>query len=359
MSYQPVFSDDFEDGVLDPTWKYIADWLTDHFQEANGVLSSNGINLNWSALYVDKQFGGKTRQTVQVRMDSLSTNKSVIILVAQDSNYYYYVIFKWGAQVIEIQRVPKGSGDPGASAESIVANIQWSNPQLDTWQTLQVEYDPSNGQVIVTVDGTEIYNNTVLQLANLTPFSGIGVVKEVLASFDNYSLEATQVGTPITQVDVIPVLSVAGVVEAVAGQPYFTIVSYTDRVTVPPGGSFTVDVTVKNEGDTAGNVTVRLIDHNGALVDQKTITLDPGAQQTVTLSAVAPSEVGTYTWTIEAYNETTGNIDSQANVTVEVSEVARAIIGVPMEPSPYSILIALDVVVKTILAHEKVRIKKK
>ena len=148
MSYQPVFADDFEDGQLDPTWKYIADWLTNYFQEANGTLNSAGDNLNWSAIYVDKVYGGKTRQAVQVRMDSTSTNKSIIILIAQDDQYYYYVILKWGAQNLDIQRVPKGAGDPGASAESIIGGgVSWTTGQLDTWQTIQVEYDPSSGLV--------------------------------------------------------------------------------------------------------------------------------------------------------------------------------------------------------------------
>ena len=163
-----------------------------------------------------------------------------------------------------------------------------------------------------------------------------------------------------TSINDIPLIDIAYVEEqAVTGQPRFTIINYQSKIIVTPGASFTVDVTVKNEGDTAGNVTVRLKDHNNALVDQKTISLEPGAQQTVTLSATAPTESGSYIWTIEAYNETTQNVDSQAQFTLEVSEIARAVIGVPMEPSPYAILIALDVVVKTILAHPKVKIKKK
>jgi len=87
--------------------------------------------------------------------------------------------------------------------------------------------------------------------------------------------------------------------------PAFTIVSYTEKVQVEPEKEFTVNVDVKNVGDTAGSCTTKLVDHNGNVVQSITKTISAGKTEPYTFSATAPSDYGTYTWKIEAYYEST------------------------------------------------------
>jgi len=103
--------------------------------------------------------------------------------------------------------------------------------------------------------------------------------------------------------------------------PHFTITLHQTSLSLEPSQPFSVDVDVSNDGSASGTVELRLKDHNGNLVDSKTITLDAGASTTVTLSGTAPSSGGTYQWTVEAYNVNTSSVDESQTLTLNVQEL--------------------------------------
>lgn len=101
--------------------------------------------------------------------------------------------------------------------------------------------------------------------------------------------------------------------------PHFTITSI-DRtsITLAPGQTFTINVTIENNGNADGTVVARLKDHNDNIVDAKTQTIPVGGQTVIALSGTAPSTQGTYTWTIEAYNQDTSTLDDTDTITITV-----------------------------------------
>lgn len=102
---------------------------------------------------------------------------------------------------------------------------------------------------------------------------------------------------------------------------HFTITDYTNSVVVEPSGEVRIDVTVENDGDEAGDVTVRLRDHNNNVVASDTLSgVEPGGTASTTLIATAPAEYGDYIWKLEAYNNSTGNVDDSKNVYISVTE---------------------------------------
>ena len=126
-----------------------------------------------------------------------------------------------------------------------------------------------------------------------------------------YTVKAYNVATstvddtePFNVQVVAPVFDITGVV--------------AEPSTVQPGAQFTVTVTVKNTGDASGTVEVRLKDQGGTIVDSKQASLSAGATADVQLSAMAPSQTGSYTYTVEAYNTNTGSVDDTATVEITV-----------------------------------------
>jgi len=112
--------------------------------------------------------------------------------------------------------------------------------------------------------------------------------------------------------------SISAVVEP-TGEPKFVITRYPSSVDVSPGGSFTVDVTVENQGDAVGYVEVRIKDHNGNIVASQETGLQPLTSATFTFNLQAPSEEGQYTWTVEAYNKDLDRVDDTKTFTVNVT----------------------------------------
>ena len=113
--------------------------------------------------------------------------------------------------------------------------------------------------------------------------------------------------------------NISAVVEETTG-PSFSITDYPSSVSGTPNSTKTVNITVANNGDTDGDCTVRIKDHNGTVVAEDTKTITAGGSETYSLSITLPSETGTYTWTIEAYNVTNDTVDDTKSFTVEVSE---------------------------------------
>jgi len=107
----------------------------------------------------------------------------------------------------------------------------------------------------------------------------------------------------------------------------FVIDEYPDKVDVQAGQSFSINVKVRNDGNASGSATVRLVDHGGNVVDAVDVTLDAGAETSVTLSGTAPSSPGTYTWKVEVYNKDTGAVDDSKDITLNVSSPAYQYLG--------------------------------
>jgi len=108
-------------------------------------------------------------------------------------------------------------------------------------------------------------------------------------------------------------------------EAHFTISSYPTSINTHPNETINTNVTVLNDGNADGTCEVRLRDHNNVSVDSKQVPILQGAEGGVTLQATAPSQVGTYTWTIEAYNLNTQTVDDSKSITVNVTEVVEKI----------------------------------
>ncbi|RLG74653.1 MAG: hypothetical protein DRO14_05510 [Thermoprotei archaeon] len=114
--------------------------------------------------------------------------------------------------------------------------------------------------------------------------------------------------------------SISAVVEYTAPTgPQFSITDYPSTVSGTPSETKTISVTVANNGDTDGDCTIRIKDHNNNIVAEDTKTISAGGSATFTLNITLPSDIGTYTWTIEAYNVTNDTVDDTKTFTVEVT----------------------------------------
>ena len=114
--------------------------------------------------------------------------------------------------------------------------------------------------------------------------------------------------------------SISAVVEYTAPTgPQFSITEYPSHVSGTPSETKTISVTVANNGDTDGDCTIRIKDHNNNIVAEDTKTISAGGSATYSLNITLPSETGTYTWTIEAYNVSTSNVDDSKTFTVEAT----------------------------------------
>jgi len=102
---------------------------------------------------------------------------------------------------------------------------------------------------------------------------------------------------------------------------HFQITSCPSSISVRLGESFTINVTVANNGTIDGTVEIRLKDHNNNLVMARQVIIAAGDSTTVKLTATAPSSPGIYTWKVEAYNVDSGVVDDSKSFTVEVSGV--------------------------------------
>jgi len=104
------------------------------------------------------------------------------------------------------------------------------------------------------------------------------------------------------------------------GVPIFAITSYPSSVSGTPSSAMSISITVTNNGDIDGDCTVRIRDHNNNIVAEQTKTITAGGSATYSLQIILPSNAGTYTWTIEAYNITNDTVDDTKSFTVNVVE---------------------------------------
>jgi len=126
----------------------------------------------------------------------------------------------------------------------------------------------------------------------------------------------------------------------------FSIVNYPSKVSGYTGEQKIVDITVENQGVSDGTVELRVKDHNGNVVASQRQTIPAGSSYTFSITITLPSTVGTYTWSIEAYNVSTDNVDDSKSFTVEVSgvevpSVLNQFIQLFMQLLPFIILLII------------------
>jgi len=100
---------------------------------------------------------------------------------------------------------------------------------------------------------------------------------------------------------------------------HFVITNYPSSISGTPSSTKTINITVENQGSADGDCKVRIKDHNGTVVAEQTNTITAGGSATFTLNITLPSDIGTYTWTIEAYNVTNDTVDDTKTFTVEAT----------------------------------------
>lgn len=126
----------------------------------------------------------------------------------------------------------------------------------------------------------------------------------------------------------------------------FSIAGYPESVSGAPGETKSFQVTVSNDGDENGDVILRIKDHNGNIVFSEQQTIYVGTCYIFNVSITLPSQAGTYTWSIEAYNVSTDNVDDSKSFTVEVSgvevpSVLNQFIQLFMQLLPFIILLII------------------
>lgn len=104
-------------------------------------------------------------------------------------------------------------------------------------------------------------------------------------------------------------------------QPLFKVTSYNSTVYGLPGSTVRLVVTVANTGNAPGNVTLRVLDQSGSLKGSTTLYIANGSSSQASIQVTLPSTRGTYTWTIQALNQQTGNIDDTKTFTVYVFDL--------------------------------------
>ena len=112
-------------------------------------------------------------------------------------------------------------------------------------------------------------------------------------------------------------------------QTVFTIESVVTDGPVTAGEQLTVDATVENTGSAAGTQSVELADTAGVVVDTQTLTLDPGNQQTVTLTwQTESSDTGSAEITVRSDNDSATspvNVESDSNDTAYTYHVPHTL----------------------------------
>lgn len=326
MSYVLIYQDPF-DTIDTNRWDKLSQTVCTNVTEKE-TITTDPDNANNNVLMVDGDFDYTAgcraglryknppskpfKVVAKVRWSSTATSKATQIVFGKDANGNLYWA-KIRGDGVYIQHVLESElGDTPATTDTSASGTY----NDDTWYTMEVEVLEDN-TVNVSINGTQVIS---YQLSvDITPEIELMTPEGGLSYFDDFELYATQTAA---QPQELQLLSIGYVDETQVTEPHFTIIDYTQNVTVLKGQTFSVNATIKNDGTASGTATVRLKDYNGTIVSSTSITLNAGEQQTVTLGATAPNTTGTYNYTIEVYNNTTTNIDDSKTVTVNVTEQA-------------------------------------
>jgi len=101
--------------------------------------------------------------------------------------------------------------------------------------------------------------------------------------------------------------------------PKFDLSTDKSTVNTVPGGSYTITFTVTNMGGLSAQAEVTVWDVDGTLKDQFTVSLDPGASYSKSITFTAPQDPGTYYITAQVMNLFTSRVDDGVAVEVDVA----------------------------------------
>jgi len=114
----------------------------------------------------------------------------------------------------------------------------------------------------------------------------------------------------------------------------FVITIWLTEATVSAGKTVEAFVRIENQGDASGQVQARLKDSSGNVVVQSSaVTIDVGKYADFTLTFTAPSAVGDYKYTYEAYNVSAGTVDDTKTFTLHVTQYSASIQNVVVTPT--------------------------
>ena len=243
-------------------------------------------------------------------VDTTSKGNNVAFGIDSDNNVYF-VNVNPANSTVSIARV--GNDRWNIDRPETLQSFDISNLglQMEQWYTLEIEVKSDN-TVNISINNQQVGSYTVD--TDIDPFVHLGAVVGGKTYYDDFELYGTQ-SYGVTLIDI------GYVEEGEVSNAKFDITSVNPTsITVNKGGTVNITVGIKNIGNASGDVTLR-VKLNDSIVTSKTVTLDAGQEQSVQLSWTAPSTIGTYNYTIEAYNESTSSVDDTANVTVNVTEV--------------------------------------
>ncbi|MEM0024572.1 MAG: hypothetical protein QXJ38_04970 [Thermofilaceae archaeon] len=115
--------------------------------------------------------------------------------------------------------------------------------------------------------------------------------------------------------------SLTAVFEKQQGSPSFRITSWNSKISGPVGSDQTFNTEVKNVGGVAGTVQVRILNHDGGVVSESEVELQPGEAKTLQFALKLPSTRGEYTWRVIAVNTATGETDDEKTFTIEAKDL--------------------------------------
>lgn len=102
------------------------------------------------------------------------------------------------------------------------------------------------------------------------------------------------------------------------GEPFFIIDGVQYPSSAAPNTDVTVTVTVKNVGDTGGNVDVRILS-GGEVIAHKEVYVPANSQNDVPLSVTTPSCECTWYLYVETYNDATNHVDDRFDFSIYVT----------------------------------------
>jgi len=115
--------------------------------------------------------------------------------------------------------------------------------------------------------------------------------------------------------------SLTAVFEKQQGSPSFRKTSWNSKISGPVGSDQTFNTEVKNVGGVAGTVQVRILNHDGGVVSESEVELQPGEAKTLQFTLKLPSARGEYTWRVIAVNTATGETDDEKTFTIEAKDL--------------------------------------
>lgn len=188
-------------------------------------------------------------------------------------------------------------------------NIDSTNSPVTEGETLDVTATINNTGGVTDTQSIELMADGVLR-DQTTVTVDAGVEKEVTLSWDTGEGDAANYMVAVTSVNETTSVGVR-----ILEGSYFSVNIDSINSPVTEGDTLNVTATINNTGDMADTQEIELM-IGGTIRDTKTFTLDPGADNVVTLSwGTVEGDGGDYTAEVASKDET----DSQAITIIEAS----------------------------------------